>query len=78
MTQLRPSKNPEKESKQFGVIALIFGMGSLFIWFLGIAGLAAGIRGVILSHRVSNRKYLAFSIAGAVLSLASLIYYLAQ
>ncbi len=78
MVQLASSKNPEKESKQFGIIALLCGIASLFVWFFGIAGLALGIRGVILSHRVSNKKYLAFSIIGVVLSLASLIYYFAQ
>lgn len=78
MAQLAPSKNPEKESEQFGIIALVCGVASLFVWFFGIAGLALGIRGAILSHRVNNKKYLTFSIIGVVLSLASLIYYFVQ
>ncbi len=73
--KLAPSKNPEKESKQFGTIALICGIGSLLIWFLGIAGLALGIRGAILSKQVNNTKYLIFSIIGIVLGVISLIYY---
>lgn len=78
MVQLAPSKNPEKESKKLGIIALICGIASLFLWFVGIAGLALGIRGAILSQRVKNKKYLAFSIIGAVLSAVSLVYYFAQ
>ncbi len=78
MVQLAPSKNPEKESKQFGIIALVCGIASLFVWFFGIAGLALGIRGAVLSHRVKSRKYLSFSVVGIVLSSASLIYYFAQ
>lgn len=75
MVKLAPSNNPEKESKQFGTIALICGILSLFIWFFGIAGLATGIRGAILSKRINNKKYLAYSIAGGALSLLSLVYY---
>jgi hypothetical protein len=73
--KLAPSKNPEKESKQFGTLALICGIGSLFIWFLGIAGLAFGVRGAILSRRVKNTKYLTFSIVGIALGLVSIAYY---
>lgn len=71
------SKNPEKESRQFGTIALICGIGSLLIWFLGVAGLALGVRGAILSKRVNNKKYLVFSIVGVALSLISVTYYYA-
>ncbi|MDX2776431.1 hypothetical protein PV379_03635 [Streptomyces caniscabiei] len=78
MVQLAPSKNPEKESRQLGIIALICGILSLFLWFVGIAGLALGIRGAILSQRVKNKKYLTFSIIGAVLSAISLVYYFVQ
>jgi 4-hydroxybenzoate polyprenyltransferase len=73
--KLAPSKNPEKESKQFGTLALVCGIGSLFIWFLGVAGLAFGVRAAILSNRVKNKKYLTFSIVGIVLSLISIVYY---
>lgn len=78
MVQLAPSKNPEKESRQFGIIALACGIASLLLWFFGIAGLALGIRGAILSQRVKSKKYLASSIVGAVLSLVSLTYYFVQ
>jgi hypothetical protein len=73
--KLAPSKNPEKESKQFGTFALVFGLGSLLLWFLGVAGLAFGIRGAILSKRVNSKRYLTFSIIGIVLSLISVVYY---
>lgn len=73
--KLAPSNNPEKESKQFGTIALVCGIASLFIWFFGIAGLAMGARSAILSKRVDSKKYLAFSIVGIVLSVMSLSYY---
>lgn len=75
MVKLAPSNNPEKESKQLGTIALVCGVLSLFIWLFGIAGLALGVRGAILSKRVNSKKYLAFSIAGVVLSVVSLAYY---
>lgn len=75
MAKLAPSSNLEKESKQFGTIALVCGILSLFIWFFGIAGLATGVRGAILSKRVNSKKYLTFSIVGSVLSLLSLAYY---
>jgi hypothetical protein len=73
--KLAPSNNPEKESKQFGTFALICGIASLFIWFFGIGGVAMGARGVILSKRVNNKKYLIFSIVGIVLGAMSLTYY---
>lgn len=41
---LSPSKKPEKESKQFGVAALICGVVSLLLWFVGIAALGLGGR----------------------------------
>jgi hypothetical protein len=78
MVQLAPSKNPEKESRQLGIIALICGIASLVLWFFAIAGLALGIRGAILSQRVKSKKYLVFSIIGAVLSIVSLTYYFVQ
>lgn len=73
--KLAPSSNPEKESKQFGTIALICGIASLFIWFFALAGAATSVRGIILSKRVNDKKYLTFSIIGAVLSAISLTYY---
>ena len=75
MVKLAPTNNPEKESKQFGIIALVCGILSLVIWFFGIAALATGVRGAILSNRVKNKKYLAFSIIGIVLGLVALAYY---
>lgn len=68
-------KNPEDESKRVSTIALVCGIGSLVIWFFGLAGLGLGIRGAILSKRVNNKKYLTFSIIGALLSLISVVYY---
>ena len=76
--QLAPSKNPEKESKNFAVAALACGIASLVIWFIGIAGLAFGIRAAIIAKRNKNTKYLVLSIIGASLSLISLAYYYAQ
>lgn len=73
--KLDPSKNPEKESKQFGTIALICGIASLFLWFFGAGALGAGVRGAILSNRVGNKKYIAFSVAGIILGAISLTYY---
>lgn len=75
VVKLAPSENPEKESKLFSIISLVSGILSLFVWFFGIVGLATGVRGTILSHRVKSAKYLTFSIVGAVLSLISLVYY---
>lgn len=78
MAQLAPSKNPKKESKQFGTLALVLGLGSLLFWPLGFASLAFGVRGSIISRRVGNKKYLAFSIAGIVLGLLAVAYYYSQ
>lgn len=76
--KLTPSKNPEKESKQFAIIAIIGGVVSLFIWYFGIVGIACGVRGAILSKRVKSAKYLALSVIGAILGLVSMVYYYAQ
>ena len=78
MVKLAPSNNPEKESKLFATIALICGVLSLFVWFMGIAALGAGVRGAILSQRVKNKKYLIFSIVGIILGLIALAYYYMQ
>lgn len=79
MVKLAPSKNPEKESKLFGNLALACGLISLLIWFVGAAALAFGIRGLILSTRVKNKKYIAFSILGIVLGVFTFGYhYLAK
>ena len=59
--KLAPSKNPEKESKQFAIIALVCGVLSLLVWPFAVAGLGTGVRGIILSKRVKNTKYLVFS-----------------
>lgn len=75
MTKLAPSNNPEKESKQFGTAALICGIVSLLIWVVGLAALAFGVRGAILSNRVGNKKYLAFSIVGIALGILAIVYY---
>lgn len=76
--KLALSKNPEKESKTFAVAGLVCGVVSLLLWFVAITGLAFSVRGVILSNRVSNKKYLAFSVVGLLLSLISLSWYLVQ
>ena len=78
VVKLAPSNNPEKESKLFGTIALVCGVASLFVWFIGAAGLATGVRGAILSKRVNSKQYLIFSIIGTVLSIMSLAYYYLQ
>ena len=75
---VRLSKRPVKESKWFGIVTLAFGVLSLFVWFIGIPGFVIGIRGVVLSRGAHNKRYLAFSIIGMVLSLASLVYYFVQ
>lgn len=75
MAKLAPSKNPEKEAKQFGTIALVCGGLSLFLWFIGLAALAAGARGAILSNRVKDKKSLIFSIVGIALGLLTVSYY---
>lgn len=75
VVKLAPSKNPKKESKQFATLALIFGIASLLIWFFGIASIGTGVRGAILSSRVKNNKYLAFSIIGIILGLIAIGYY---
>lgn len=48
------------------------------MWFLGIVGLALGVRAAILSKRVRNTKYLVFSVVGIALSLIALVYYYIQ
>lgn len=73
--QIVPSKNPEKESKAYSTMALVCGVASLLIWPLGIAGLAFGVRGVILSRSVHSIKYIGFSIVGIILGLLALVYY---
>jgi hypothetical protein len=75
MVKLAPSKNPKKESKQFGTIALVCGIASLFLWFIGVAALATGVRGMILSKRINDKKYLTFSVIGIVLGALSMVYY---
>lgn len=72
--QLAPSKNPEKESKQFSLVGLACGVVSLFIWFLGIAGVAFSLRGIILSRRVHNTQQMIFSVTGLILSAFALVY----
>ena len=73
--QLFQSTNPERESKMYAIAALIGGLVSLVAPFIGFLGLACGIRGGIFSRRVKSKKYLAFSIIGAVLSVISLVYF---
>ena len=75
MVKLAPSNNPEKESKQFGILALICGILSLLVWFVAIAAIGFGVRGVILSQRVKSTKYLMFSIIGVVLGIIAVAYY---
>lgn len=72
--KLAPSKNPEKESKQFGILALVCGIVSLLLWFVGIAALGFGIRGIILSRSVKDAKYLTLSVIGALLGVVAIIY----
>lgn len=76
--KLAPSKNPEEESKKLSIIVIILGIGSLLIWPLGVAGLALGVRGIILSKRVSNTKQLTLSATGVALSLLALFYHYNQ
>lgn len=74
--QLTPSKNPEKESKNFAIAALVCGIISLVVWFAGLGALAFGIRAAILSKRVKSTKYLAISVISILLGMVSLLYYL--
>lgn len=74
MMQVAPSKNPEKEGKAFSVVAFICGILSLFLWFFAIAGLAAGVRGLILSKRVQYRTGIILSIIAIIVSLLSLVW----
>ncbi len=72
--QLAPSKNPEKESKQFSLVGLACGALSLLIWFIDIAGLVFSLRGLILSRRVHNSQQTMFSIIGSILSAIGIAY----
>ena len=72
--QLAPSKNPEKECKQFSILGFACGVVGLFLWFAGIAGFAFSLRGLILSKRVGNKQQLVISVIGLVLSLVALAY----
>lgn len=72
--KLAPSKNPEKESRQFGILALVCGIVSLLLWFVGIAALGFGVRGIILSQRVKDTKYLVLSIIGVLLGVVAIAY----
>ncbi len=76
--QLAPSKNPEKECKQFSTLGLACGVIGLFLWFVAIAGFAFSLRGIILSKRVRNPKRLTLSVIGLVLSLVSIVYGLSR
>lgn len=73
--QIAPSKNPEKESKQFATIGLVCSIVGLFVWFAGIAGLAFSVRGLLLSRRVKASKYFNMSIAGVALGLVDVLYF---
>ena len=72
--KLAPSKNPEKESKQFGILALVCGIASLLLWFIGIAAFGFGLRGIILSQRVKDKKYLVPSVIGVLLGVVAIVY----
>lgn len=78
MVKLALSNNPEKESKQFGILALICGILSLLLWFIAIAAVGFGVRGAILSQRVKSTKYLAFSIIGVVLGILAIASFIAK
>lgn len=73
--KLAPSNNPEAESKKFATIALVGGIMSLVVWLTSIVAIAFGVRALILSVRVRNHKYIAFSIIAIVLGLFTIIYY---
>jgi hypothetical protein len=66
--KLAESKNPSQESKVCSFISLAMGMASLLLWFLAIASLAFGVRGIILAKRVNNLAYIGLSAIGLVLS----------
>ncbi len=76
--QLAPSKNPEIESKRFSTLGLAFGVVGLVLWFIGIAGFAFSMRGIILSKRTHNRKQLTMSAIGLVLSGFAIAYGLSR
>ena len=76
--KLAPSKNPEKESKQFSSLALICGILSLILWFFAIGGLTFGVRGLILSKRVEYQKGIIFSVIGIALGAIAFGWYFIQ
>lgn len=76
MAKLVPSKNPKKESEFFSILAIVSGILSLIIGFLGIAAVAFGVRGAILSYRVNDKKHLTFSVIAVILGSVALTYYL--
>lgn len=73
--KLAPSKNPQKESKQFGIIALVCGICSLLLWFIAIAGLAFSARALILSIRTKSKPYITISTIAAIVNVISLFVY---
>ena len=73
--KLAPSKNPEQESKNLSIIALVCSIGSLFLWFLAIGGLALGVRAAILSKRVENKQRFMTSLIAISISCVVIGYY---
>lgn len=76
MPRIAPSKNPQKESSQFAIAAVVCSVASLFLWFLGIMGIAFGIRAAILSRRIKNTQRLILSLAAVCVSAIGIGYYL--
>ncbi len=66
-----------KEIKSFAIASIMLSIiGLIILWWLGIAGLAFGIRGVILSMRKKQlSKYTIVSLTGAILGLLAIVLY---
>jgi hypothetical protein len=54
--QFAPSKHPKEENNKFLILAAVFTVGSLLLWFLAIASLTFAARCIILSSRIKDNN----------------------